>query len=313
MKKSCILIMFTIFSLFLITACTGNTVTKRTSLKASSMIRSIGIGENAMPIEAESFAIEFFNDEGISVDRIDEKVVSYTGTPVPGEELPEDEYSLTGRTSDKDFRSFGFNGRYGFDDYTELKVGFFTGSVKNGYSRSSSTVSNEYNESSTSGGLGAKYYTSILGTQFALKQLLLDYNTPQRLSLYLNGRYTSTKSRDTVSRYDGNVIEVKSALIYGYLVDPLKRTFPSLALYYSRAYTYRDETIPGIPLKNQIEAVGLEANISVDLKHLYYLIYLGVEKDLAEDNDSGLNGFFGVKLGINFNRKKLISLENGGE
>ena len=134
--------------------------------------------------------------------------------------------------------------------------------------------------------------------------MLSKYNEPQRLSLYLDGKYTSTSSRDAVSKYDGYVIEVKSALIYGYLAEPNKRTLPSLALYYSRAYTNRDETIPGIPLKNQTQAMGLEINVNVNLKHLYYLVALGIEKNLLENNAASLNSYFGVKLGINFNRKK---------
>lgn len=293
MKKNSVLIIFTIFAMLLITACSSSLVSSNTTSETSSMIRTVGIGESAMPIEAGSYAIEFFNDKAISVDRINEETVIYTGTSDPEQELPEDEYSLTGRSSDKTFRYFGLNGRYGIDNYTELKMGFFSGSIKNGYKRYSSL-----------GGAKKNYFTNIIGTQFALKQLLSDYNNPQRLSLYFDGKYISTSSRDAVAKYDGNVLEVKSALIYGYLAEPNKRSFPSLSLFYSRAYTNRNETIPGVPLRTQIQAMGLEANVNVDMKPLYYLLVLGVEKKLSENNAASLNSYFAVKLGINFNRKK---------
>ena len=138
MKKTSILIIFTIFSMFLVTACSENSVSSRTTSETSSMTRTVGIVESAMPTEANSYAIEFFCDEAVSVDRINEETVTYTGTSDPDQELPEDEYSLTGRSSDKAFSYFGLNRRYGIDDYTELKIGFFSGSIKNGYKKSSS-------------------------------------------------------------------------------------------------------------------------------------------------------------------------------
>lgn len=305
MRKLNMLLLFTVLNLFLVTAYASNlsntsklssNITKRVKSQSSSMIRTMGVGENAMPIEEGSFTVEFFADQAISVDKINETTVIYTGEPEADEELPEDEYSLTACDTNKDLGNFGFNARYGLNNYTEFKIGIFGGSVKNG------------SQKSIPYGIFKKaYFTNFSGYQFGLKQLLTDYNSPHRISLFAEAKLFTTSSKDAVAKYDGEIFEFKSALIYGYLENPGKRNFPSFSLYYSHANTKRDETIAPLPLKTQPKAIGLEANYNLDSGRFYCLFSLGAEKELGENNADSINTFWGLKLGVNFNRKSRLN------
>ena len=287
MKNSRFLILLVIFSSLLFSAC--STLSQRTVSETSSMIRTVGIGENSMPIDEGSYTLEFFNDEAIAVDMINETFIIYYG-----ENSPENEHYISGKKTNQTLRTYGFNLRYGIDKYTELKLGYLTGEIKNGYS-SPSPNSNTINKS----------YTSLTGIQLGLKRLLTEYNNPHRLSLYADGKYFITSSESVADKYDGSNLEVKSALIYGYLSNPDIRSFPSIALYYSLAKTKRDNTIEGIPLKQEIRAYGLETNYTINMGPLYPIFSLGVEKDVDDSEIfDDLNYYFGVKLGLYFHRHK---------
>lgn len=275
------------FSVLLFTGCSSNTNVV-TNTRTSTMLRTVGVGENSMPIESGSYAFEFFTDEATSLNMISETFITYTG-----ENAPEDEHYASGVNVKEYCRYYGFNARYGISNYTEGKIGFYTGSFKSGYSGST-----DYYYSKD------EFYTTIMGVHLGLKRLLTNYNSPHRLSIYGEGKYFTISSEDFADKYDGNVLEVKSALIYGYLPDPVTRNFPSISLYYSLANTKRDETVLGLPLKKQPQAVGLEANFSVDMGPVYYLAFVGMEKEIADKVTNELNTFFGMKVGLHFNKLK---------
>lgn len=283
--------------LLLITICValfaGCSLNLDEKVSNSSMIRTLGLNETAMPIEKGSYAIEYFNNEATSIDVITETYTSNDDWFSSGD------IHLSGGKLSRDLRYYGINGRFSIDNYTELKFGMFKGKIEDGHENY--TYLNEdgfYISNNT------EFYTNIYGTQLGIKRLLTDYSSPHRLSAYLEGQYFSTSSASSVEQFDGDVLALKSALIYGYLVDPAHRNFPSLSLYYSLTNTKRAETILGVPLKNQPQAVGLEANYNVDMKLLYLIASIGAEKDIADKVSDDINTYFGVKLGIHINKMK---------
>ena len=290
MRKLNIYYLLVILSYGLITACSVNSTEVKTS---SSMIRTVGIGENAMPIEKGSFTLEFFNERATTVDIITE-TYSYTE-----DELEITEHDTYGANVSDNLRYFGFNTRIGFDNYTEAKLGVFAGSIEDGHKRVTDYNSDGHDYSSYT-----TYSTDINGFHVGIKRLLTNYNEPHRVSLYLDGKYLKMYSDDIAKKYDGSSMEAKFAVIYGYLPDPETRTFPSIAIYSSVANTEREQTIDGIPLKKQPQAVGAEANLTLDIFRLYTIFSLGVEKELVDESTDDLNVYFGMKVGLQFNRLK---------
>ena len=140
MKKNKLLILLVIFSSLLFTGC-SSTLTNRAVSLTSTMIRTVGIGENSMPIDKGSFTLEYFNDEAISVDLINETFVHYYG-----ENAPENEHYISGKKTNDALRCYGFNVRYGIDNSTELKLGFLTGKIENGYSGTSNNSLSSNNQ-----------------------------------------------------------------------------------------------------------------------------------------------------------------------
>lgn len=129
-----------------------------------------------------------------------------------------------------------------------------------------------------------------------LKRLLTDYSNPHKISLYLETRYISTQTEGLASKYDGNNIELKPALIYGYLKDPASRNLPSFSLYYSLANTKRDNSVAGIKAKKRPQAVGAEANLNLSHNHIYANIAAGVEKEISDKTTNKLKPYLGVKV-----------------
>ena len=114
----------------------------------------------------------------------------------------------------------------------------------------------------------------------------------------MDGKYISFTSDKAVDKYDGYNIEVKSALIYGYLRNPDRRTFPSLSLYYSQANTNRNESLVDLPKVKKLQAVGAEFNINLDMGIIYAVLASGVEKEITEKTTDELIPYFGMKIGF---------------
>lgn len=292
MKKNILNTVFIILIITVLTGCEYIAISKKEQSFSSSMIRTVGLGENAMPIEDNSLAIELFNDQAVSIDEINEKYIIYFG----GNDN-EDEYYLNGKRTDGSHRYFGLNLKYGIDDFTEIKVGTSVISMKNGYEKNYSTQDKK------------TFHTYVWGQQLGFKRLLTDYNSWHRVSFYGEGKYSTSFSEDIVAKYDGDILELKASLIYGYLKNPTKRNFPSFALYYSNTYTNRDNTIPGVSLTNQIQAIGLETNYSLDARPVYLIFFAGAEKEISANPVKGVNAYFGVRFGVNVNRKNEINIE----
>ncbi len=287
MKKSLFHTLLIILMITVLTGCDYVGIPKIEKLLSSTILRTVGLGENSMPIDKANLVIELFNDQAISIDKIKERYINYYG-----EDDPEDVHEISGKKLDINHRYFGVNARYGINNLTEIKIGAFFAFAKNGYRM------NYRNDTRRN------YYTTVWGQQLSIKRLLTDYDNPHRLSLYGEGKYFTTHSKDIASKYDAVITEFKSSLIYGYLADPKKRHFPSLALYFSQANTRRDQTYSNIPLKNQIQALGLETNYNIDARLVSILLFTGLEKEISANAAKGLKVYFGVKYGFNVNRNK---------
>lgn len=286
MKKLQFLFLLSILAITLISGCAAE------KISSSSMIRTIGVGESAMPIEGGSFATEFFQNEATTID-----VISATN-PYDWSE-PENNLPMSGGKLSKRTDYSGFNFRFGFDNYTELKIGFFSGDVETG-SQKFDVIDQDGNYFTRN----TKFNTRFDGVQLGLKRLLTDYSNPQRVSLYLDGRYLVTKSEGIAGRYDGNNLEFKSALIFSYLKDPSFRTFPSFSLYYSLANTNRDYTITGIPAKRHPQAVGAEINVNLAYRALYANIAGGLEKEIDDKNSDNVEPYIKTTIGFKIKKNK---------
>ncbi len=286
MKRDKFLILITFFSIVLFTGCSVE------KMASSSVLRTVGLGESVMPVGQGAVAVEFFNDQANTVDVITE-ISSHDWDNL------ENDLIIIGSTVNDDCRYFGFNTRLGFDNSTEVKVGYFRGSIENGYDMAPTVDENDNIINGKS-----ELNSSFTGTQVGIKRLLTEYDNPHRLSLYLDGKYITFKSEESVKKYDAHSLEFKSAIIYGFLPNPDKRSFPSISLYYSRANTKRKETISIIPQKKQPQAIGAEVNLNVDFGLMYANLYTGVETEIADKATDEQITYFGVKLGFLFNRKK---------
>lgn len=285
MKKLNVVFLLSVLSIFLFAGCSQN--------QMSTMVRTVGVGESAMPINAGSFAIESFMENATTVDNISS--IDYHDLV----DFASEDLLMKSKIKDN-CRYIGLNGRVGFDNYTELKLGFFIGMIN--YSNNIFLHVDGNNQVS--------YEESIIentfaGFQLGVKRLLTDYENPFRMSLYLEGKQIFIEdSGSSVAKYDGTNTEFKSALIFGYLDDPAIRNFPSLSLYYSLANTSRKETIPGISAKRHPQAIGLETNFNLDLGAIYANVATGLEKEIVDKTKDKIIPYASVSVGFQFMRKK---------
>lgn len=287
MKKLNIVLIFTIFSLILITGCSSG------KMHSSVMSRTVGIGESALPIERGSFSIETFAENATNVDvisRIDLQYWADIGT----DEL------LIDTNLNTESKFVGINGRYGFDNYTEVQIGLFIGETENSYNLLLNVNGDEeiyYDESSLN--------STFSGGHIGIKRLLTDYNNPTRLSLYLEAREIHfTNSRDSMSKYNGRNTEFKSALILGYLDDPSSRNLPSVSLFYSLANTSRKSSISGLSADKHPQAIGAEANFNLAMGAIYANVSTGLEKEIVDKATDDLVYYSDFRIGFHFLRTK---------
>lgn len=286
MKKTIILFLLTIFSIVLFTGCT--TVNK---VSSSYMVRSSGIGETAVPIGNHGFAVELFNDKATSID-----VISVNKFQLGTEQFGE-YYITSGKESQRD-RYYGGNFRFGFGNYTELKLGLFQGSIYE-----SPVDIDLLDESGNILSLYQERYTSFGGGHIGLKRLLTHHTNPHKLSLYVEGKRIRTETDGLAGKYDGINTEFKTALIYGYLRDTSSRNFPSLALFHSLANTQRSNTVDGIKANKHPQAIGAEINLNLALRMVYANLSTGIEKEIGHNKATDeIKPYFGVKFGVHFNR-----------
>lgn len=287
MKKLKLLFSLTVFSLVLFTGCSSD------KMVASSMLRTVGVGENALPIEGGSFALESFYGNATNVDVINKITYQYWVN------YDTDDLLLSTQLKNKS-KIIGFNGRIGFDDYTEVKIGTFVGATEYSYNIFL-TIDGEQDVHHDEASLNSTFS----GVQIGVKRLLTDYDNPLRLSLYLEGREIYfTNSHNSMSSYNGSNTEFKSALIVGYLDDPTRRNFPSLSLFYSLANTSRKATIPDVPAKKHPQALGLEANFNMDMGAIYANLSTGIEKELFDKATDDIIVYTDFRVGFHFMRKK---------
>lgn len=278
----------TIFGLALICIFLSGCISNNRITKTSTMMRTVGIGENAMPIDSGSFSAEFFNSRAESIDMVNE--INNINDDF---NIQVTEKELVGQYASEPLRYYGFNLRYGIDNSTEIKIGGFTGEI------------DELKEGTSAYLLDDITSTDFNGVNVGLKRLLTEYENPHRVSLYADFQYFRTFSEESVEDFDGNVYEFKPALIYGFLPKPENRTFTSFALYYSNATTKRNATVQGLPQEDNHQAIGGEINLTVKMGYMYPMVIIGGEKMIStNNNDYGddVNLYLAMKLGLNFMR-----------
>lgn len=287
MKKLTVLFLLTILGVVFFTGCS---VDKTAS---STMVRTLGIGETAMPMEAKSFGIEFVNERITAVDVISQHTR-------PG--FIFSETTVSGTSSLKEHgRVSGFTLRVGLDDYTEIMGGVLDGSITDGYDRQ--TLVDEDGDSYQS---TVDLNTIVRGYRLGFKRLLTNYQSPHIVSLFALGNQLNHYS--VLSRYNAKNFELKTALIYGYLPNAQRRNLPSLALFYTLANTNRKESIPSITKSKRPQAVGAEANVNLDLGPLNLNFAAGLEKEIAyASSNSGIKPYFGLKAGLILNRYQGVN------
>lgn len=294
MKKFNLLFLFLIFTTLFFTGCSNHTNYFSTpQMEFNTLLRTVGVGESAIPIEKGSFAIEPYIGNATLVD-----VVSSIDSRAWAD-FEREEITLSPDIKESS-EVLGFNVKYGFNNSTEVKIGFLSGRITHNYD-----VHLNVDGSETVHHHKSKWRTDFSGVQLGVKHLLTDYNNPFRLSLYLEAKQISFSNDSLLmAKYDAKSNEFKSAIICGYLNDLEQHNIVSLALYHSLANTSRKEATPDVPLKKHPQAIGLEANLNLALGSFYTNLATGLEKEIADKAKSGLVPYFELKVGVHLLRNR---------
>lgn len=112
-------------------------------------------------------------------------------------------------------------------------------------------------------------------------------------------------SSGRAAKYDATSFETRAAILLGVNNDLHNRTsYPTIAIYHSSAYTERNETIPGIPLKRNPQSLGAELLLNADLGLVYSSINAGIEHKIVGSEDyEELEYYMGFKIGLKIGKK----------
>lgn len=259
-------------------------------IATSSMVRTVGLGEEAQPLNARTFALES------SINTI--KATDY----ISGYESETDETIKYFRIekSNEIGPSVSANFRLGLGYYTEIKLGVITGSVEQKFDNS------EFQSfSSEVIALSDTSNTMVAGFLLGFKRLLTDRSEPSKVSLFFEGQHLKTSSKSFTKDYDGSINQFKSAILYGYVDPEYSHIIPNISLYYSLAHTDRKNTLR-IPSSRLIQSIGGELNLNINYSVLYFNIYGGFEKDFGANASSSLIPYLGTRAGLRFDYSMTI-------
>lgn len=254
------------------------------------MVRTVGLGEEAQPLNARTFALES------SINTI--KATDY----ISGYESETDETIKYFRIekSNEIGPSVSANFRLGLGYYTEIKLGVITGSVEQKFDNS------EFQSfSSEVIALSDTSNTMVAGFLLGFKRLLTDRSEPSKVSLFFEGQHLKTSSKSFTKDYDGSINQFKSAILYGYVDPEYSHIIPNISLYYSLAHTDRKNTLR-IPSSRLIQSIGGELNLNINYSVLYFNIYGGFEKDFGANASSSLIPYLGTRAGLRFDYSMTI-------
>ncbi len=278
--KNCIIVLVLASSLFLLTACT--------STSSSYMFRSLGLGENVLPIEKRDFAAEYFNSPVKATDFIIQESANNN------EEITY--YNNSGKAANNG-RAQGINFRFGMGNKSELKIGLITGKIYKGNWQIDLTSNNGEILP-----LDGNSETSFRGVQVGFKYLVTEYSDKEQLSLFLEASTIQTNSNKLTSAYDGYVREVNTALIFGYVLSDY--LVPNISTFYSYTNTNRANTLASLPSTRNLHSIGGEINLNLNYGLFYANLYTGIQKNFSGSISAQLVEYTGTRVGLHFKMKR---------
>ncbi|MBI9031253.1 hypothetical protein JEZ13_04535 [bacterium] len=278
MKNILKTLILVIISLLFLTACPY--------LSTSTMVRTVGLGEEAPPLGHKTIALEATIDELKATDYIAKYM------PDGDEGLT---YYSTGKYNEKG-PSNSCNLRFGIGNYTEFMLGCFAGYFNQDLNNTEAVAMN--GEVITLSGSSA---TNIQGLQLGVKRLLTDYSEPHKISMFFEGQRFSTVSYNKTNDYDGTINQFRTAILFAYVSPKIPYIVPNLSLYYSMANTKRKNTFADIPLTRNIQSLGGELNLNLNYSVFYVNLYGGMEKEFSLNKSNNQITYLGSRAGLRFN------------
>lgn len=258
----------------------------------SSVLRTSGLGEEALPLETKHFAIEVSMQDAKILDKINYREYEYAFTD-------ENDIVVTGANIAEPASIWDFKLRLSLSKLSELSLGIVSG--KEGATNTySSTVNGETTENTFNN------YTHYKGFTVGYKRLMTKWENPTKLSLFVSGTYIDFSSEGVAEEYDADSFETKAALLFGIHPNLEKRTsYPTFSIYHATANTYRIKTIPGIPKDKNVQTIGSELLYTLKFKATYLAVNGGIEKQLNYNyNDNGVSYHLGFKIGLTIATRK---------
>jgi len=255
-------------------------------LATSTMVRTVGLGEEAPPLGYKAIAIEVTSDNVKATDYI-------------AKYFPDGEEGITYYSRGESYEigfSLSGNLRFGISNYTEIMIGLFNGYVSPEFTNTEAVAMN--GEVTTFSDLAS---TNITGIQLGVKHLLTDYSEPYKISIFLEGQRFYSISDDETNVYDGTINQFRTALLCAYVSPKIPYLVPNLSLYYSVAHTRRNSTFADIPLKRSIPSLGGELNLNLNYSVFYINLYGGIEKEYGLNKSNNLTNYLGSSVGLRFN------------
>ena len=288
MKKYFVYFFFTVVGLLMLSGC-SNIVDQ----SSSSVLRTVGLGEEALPIGRANLGMEASFQKVRMLDKI--IVTEYSTSDNPNQT----DVSVSGSNSSGSDMITDFRIRLGLTELDELSFGLMTGSEGG-----TNTYSSTYNGTTTTKEF--ECVTKYTGFKVGYKRLLSSSEKPLKISMFMSFAGISFDSKGDASKYDAKSFETKAAILFGVNEDLNKRhSYPTLALYHSSAHTTRDETIEGIAKEKNSQNLGAEMLFMFDFGYLYSSLSAGVEKQLSDTVEyDDLQYHMGFKLGLKFAKRK---------
>lgn len=234
----------------------------------SSVVRTCGVGEEALPLERGQLAVEVSNLKVEIMDKIE--YLEYELLSNPGESMVQVYEMSLGETSTITDNKL----RLGLSIRDELALSYLHG-AEGGTYEYTQTIDDITTRKSF------KCYTKYRGFKVAYKRLLSDLDNPTKVSLFVSGAHISFDSNREAAAYDAKSYETKLAVLIGHHPNTERRThYPTVAIYHSSAHTNRAKTIPGVAKKKHPQALGSELLYTVHYGILYSALSGGVEYQL---------------------------------
>lgn len=288
MKRTFVLFIFLAVGLVIISGCS---MVERST---SSVLRTAGLGEEALPLEAHHFAIETSVQTMRFLDKIYYTEYEWVYDPENLDVVAEGR-NLSGSISVMDAKL-----RLSLSARDELSLGFLSGKEGGETTTSSSTVNGVTTEREFT------CQTSYTGFKVGYKRLLSDWESPTKVSMFVSLASISFASSGKASMYDAKSWETKAAILIGQHSNLEKRTsYPTISFYHASAHTNRDKTVVGISKEKHPQTFGAELLYTIDFGFIYSALNAGVENQFTyTGGEDGLNYHLGFKIGIKPSTRK---------